>query len=713
MIRINYIFIGLALGSLPLSAAVRAPHVDAAIEQAAKSGGDIIVFLRGSDWCGAGESIKKRVWDAPEFPRLLPDKSILVDVDHPEGSAVREIKSMLESSALQAVSVGKIKGERGTKFKILDDGSALVIDTPPPNDTYVVALAPRKTEYSTVVVEALCDDSLPGTGPGRANGNFVLTEVTARYRSATGIEKAVAFDGVWAEREQKNHPVTAVIDGDTGGETGWAVDGGRHHRPVKMLLTTKDPIPARSVLILKLEFLFKSANYTMGRVRCHISGDKTSADVIRALYAKRLLRGRNKALPVKTGNYPAVLVFDAKSELLGAVHGIPFDVQSAALAGEIKDIFSKRDETAQVWVKSQRTRGVEKAKLLGQWLELKGCTSLRFGSKNIHKPVFEELKKADPKDQSHYVRKFGFDAGAIAKEVARIVKEDENSKAIEYLDQEISNPLNTRLSTTQIQNLHLQKHRIYKGWKEQQDKIWDVYKDIVKVDPDTVLGIGAQGKLILKNIEGPPTMRYGWRARHLAPGRQILTMDSGVEIFFTGKGIYQVTLTPTTDGNPLDILSVTLFVDGEKVSRDQHPGELLGKTGNINNAYLLRLGEPASGKKMALQIELDAKQGANFDGKISVISVLSWELHLLSATSPTIEAAEREFTGFTTVTLTPPSIAPQMVYTLDGSDPNVDSPVYSKPLVLRKSTTIKACALIKRGKKSNLGHIAEKRFLKK
>ncbi len=65
----------------------------------------------------------------------------------------------------------------------------------------------------------------------------------------------------------------------------------------------------------------------------------------------------------------------------------------------------------------------------------------------------------------------------------------------------------------------------------------------------------------------------------------------------------------------------------------------------------------------------------------------------LPVTAPSFGTAAQVFVGQTSVAISAPRKAAAVVYTLDGSDPVLESPRYTKPIVLDRSTTIRARAI--------------------
>jgi hypothetical protein len=79
----------------------------------------------------------------------------------------------------------EFKSLSGTMLQKLDDHSLLATGPSPDTETYTVAVATDQASISAIRLEVLPDDSLPGNGPGRAGGNFVLNDLSVAAESRT------------------------------------------------------------------------------------------------------------------------------------------------------------------------------------------------------------------------------------------------------------------------------------------------------------------------------------------------------------------------------------------------------------------------------------------------------------------------------------------------------------------------------------------------
>jgi glucose/arabinose dehydrogenase len=87
-------------------------------------------------------------------------------------------------------------------------------------------------------------------------------------------------------------------------------------------------------------------------------------------------------------------------------------------------------------------------------------------------------------------------------------------------------------------------------------------------------------------------------------------------------------------------------------------------------------------------IQVTATAGAN-----ALVSGLFFDSSLPKAATPTVSPAGGLFTGPVTVTLASSTVGAQIRYTTDGSGPTSASPLYTAPLVLSATTTLRTRAL--------------------
>ena len=91
---------------------------------------------------------------------------------------------------------------------------------------YTLSGPTKQSHITAVRLEMLSDDRLPGKGPGRGNGNFVLGEIELEVAKASQptVFQKVSFTHARATFSQQNYEVAKAIDGNPGGpNAGWAI----------------------------------------------------------------------------------------------------------------------------------------------------------------------------------------------------------------------------------------------------------------------------------------------------------------------------------------------------------------------------------------------------------------------------------------------------------------------------------------------------------
>jgi mono/diheme cytochrome c family protein len=153
----------------------------------------------------------------------------------------------------------------------LDDGSVLLTEDRPDKDVYTVTVNTRLRGIAAFKLEALCDDSLPGKGPGRGDAerpNFVLTEFTVQATPADVADAAVdvALYGATADFSQAGHDVGRAIDGKLD-KAGWAINP-QFHKPHEATFLVRKPIDYAAGATLKFQLHQNfGTSRTIGRLR--------------------------------------------------------------------------------------------------------------------------------------------------------------------------------------------------------------------------------------------------------------------------------------------------------------------------------------------------------------------------------------------------------------------------------------------------------------
>ena len=149
------------------------------------------------------------------------------------------------------------------KLTKLPDGSYLASGPVANNVSYTLAVETKLEKITGFLLEVLPHESLPAFGPGRAAGNFVLTELTVR-RNQTDLK----FTDARADFSQKNFDVKTAINGKIeGGQDGWAVSN-KYGVPHYARFSLAEPVGEAGGITLNfiLQHQFRDG-FSIGRFR--------------------------------------------------------------------------------------------------------------------------------------------------------------------------------------------------------------------------------------------------------------------------------------------------------------------------------------------------------------------------------------------------------------------------------------------------------------
>jgi hypothetical protein len=224
------------------------------------------------------DQAKKEQWEA-ELESLLQERDQL---DASVSSSTETTRTQLSKIARTPVAwetmqVEKFTSTGGESATILDDESILVGGSLPKTSVYKVVARSSLPRITAFRLEALTDERLPGTGPGRGDekrANFILSEFSVRTVTENGPPgPRLKFELATADFSQNGWDVTNSIDGDRG--TGWAIapQFSQSHEAVFQLAKHNDPSSATG----HFEFVLDQ-NYGRGRTLGRIRLAATDAD---------------------------------------------------------------------------------------------------------------------------------------------------------------------------------------------------------------------------------------------------------------------------------------------------------------------------------------------------------------------------------------------------------------------------------------------------
>lgn len=201
--------------------------------------------------------------------------------------------------------------------------------------------------------------------------------------------------------------------------------------------------------------------------------------------SEQALAKRNEACPVGPRSYPAVMLFDREGRLVARRDGVVEIKMMGALGPAIQRAIEVRSRRDALWAKADASAGDQAAKFYGEGLDL---MALGLGPKNIYKPVLDQLKAADPENQSGYAARYEFPGMGLVSQATKWAGE----KKFEEADAEISRWLNERrLTPDQRQIAWSARFALYQRWPERKEKVPEVLKQLERVDPDSDMGKAA------------------------------------------------------------------------------------------------------------------------------------------------------------------------------------------------------------------------------
>lgn len=603
----------------------RAEHYTQALERAKATGKDIVVFQRGSDWNICAETLFRNVWSSSSFVRALGNGFILVAVDNPEtvGGAepvARLVAQTGDKGTPPPCEITGIVSEGGTVFTQRVDGAFLVGNTSnPAQDQLTLSLKPL--QGGTVLrLDFPVDDSMPNGGPGRA-GNAVLTEVEVGAGKAS-----IPCEGAWASVNSGNNfgPWTA-IDGVTNKtDEGWNLNGGQHV-PRTLLVVLKKRVKPGADCSVRLVFKSQWGQHVAGCIRAAIVNDRRVVDDIRTVAAAQWLQNRNSKFSWLDGAHcPRIALMDAKGRAIACNNKPRNSLTPTTMAANVLEMRAKRIKRDGLWLAAQKAAGPAKAELLRQGLDL-----LEFGAwagnENCYKFVHDAIREADPKDESGAVRWLGFGMGAWGgvawapenqwwkKLEGKPEPTDADwAEALACIDREVKDPRNRILKNEEIQHIMQARYDLYlrkfKG-RHDDDKIFDVLREIAAFDSTTFWGIGATGYLGMYHRTPNPFITYGWEGmRQLKPGNNVWDV-SDTAYFFDHAGSYKVTMTHNGGKDTFSVRHIALM-NGAAVLAEAVPANGKTEVGPGKSIEVV-LNYPGwhDGIKAVLRVEYSATEG--------------------------------------------------------------------------------------------------------
>jgi hypothetical protein len=186
----------------------------------------------------------------------------------------KSIDDCRRGTAWAPLEVMSAKANNNTTLKKLPDGSYLASGLLTNSIDYTITAESKLEKITGILLEVLPDEGLPNFGPGRAAGNFVLSEITLRWGDKAGraAQKDVQFKDARADFSQNQYDVRTAINGKSeGGRDGWGV-GGKLGEPHYARFSLAEPIgdAKGATFTVSLQHRFKDG-FSIGRFRLWIT----------------------------------------------------------------------------------------------------------------------------------------------------------------------------------------------------------------------------------------------------------------------------------------------------------------------------------------------------------------------------------------------------------------------------------------------------------
>jgi hypothetical protein len=212
--------------------------------------------------------------DEPEMPVPQPElaarRQQLLDQIADHEAALPDKFSADEKLDFVVAKPSKAAATSGAKLEARDDGSVFVTGNTPAEDTYAVQFSGEVKDVAGLKLEALVDDALPSTGPGRTpHGNFVLSEIKVSVAPAANPDQqtAVKIASATADFEQTDFTAAGALDGDP--KTGWAINGtGKWNVNRAATFVLEKPVTAKADDVWTVELVQRyGTQHVLGKFR--------------------------------------------------------------------------------------------------------------------------------------------------------------------------------------------------------------------------------------------------------------------------------------------------------------------------------------------------------------------------------------------------------------------------------------------------------------
>ncbi len=306
---------------------------------------------------------------------------------------------------------------------------------------------------------------------------------------------------------------------------------------------------------------------------------------------------------------PLIGLYDAQGRDIGQLTENLEQTPVDGVATQIQELLAKRKERDELWEKATKVQGKARADLLGKSLELMnvgwGINETYRPKIDGYKPVLAELKASDPQDQLGWQARYEFQPYKLLEEVTGLAEKGQHNKAIATIDNVLENK---QITVEYRQRALAAKYAVYRRWKNHEKESLQVLKEIQKLDPNSLMGLGAQG--YAEFFTGPVDLKYGWRPHHVQ--QDLSTWEVDITSQVGEAGFYRLELNRywNVGRHNIKVKSLTILMNGEQVWSADKPMKP-----KIEEIVEL---PQAKGRQVLLRIEAQGDGGTDSAGTISM-----------------------------------------------------------------------------------------------
>lgn len=529
------------------------------------------VLYHGSDWNRASETFKSKIWDSEKLRKNFEPKMIFTHIDtldmYPTILA-KQMKQICEGKMTPAsVAIETpTADQQGVTFSSTGNRTFAVGGENPAKVTYRLSFTPETAMETPLIALRIQKDPLKQLRGRSDNGNFCMTEAKLTETSGTPLP----FASAWANAANGNENADCTIDGDIGDRNYWCVNTGNIFGEAVLVLAPKDPLIRGKKYILELLFQSAHPNHSIAHFSMDLYDFPSAEETLKIITQNRIHRQKMKSLETGIEAYPAVVLYDDRGRIFAKMNSISLmcHQSEAEFTRILNKAFEAKRQRDLAFESAKKAQGAAQARGFARGLIALEAFLSGGEIKNIYKEQFEAMKKADPKDQSGYIRRLSFAPGSLTHELLKLAQESKFAEGEQKLNEALRLPQNAVLTPEQKQELYLAGYLFYRDCKGKEAEKWDMLRQGAKLAPESHIGLGMRGTLSMWG-EGEVGIPYGWFPKDCKTPTVDWKITMGCKRFFDHAGRYLFIIQHQGGKNGMNVQSVTLTVNGKTVSSCQ------------------------------------------------------------------------------------------------------------------------------------------------